>query len=107
MYRLDLTHLHLLLPQPIYRIEIAPGRWRLLSGRNVAAAQLWSKVRQVEFCAFVGDLAGIAGLQPVYDHAAADDRGPDLQTARPGLRSADGGCEPVLFSAQRFGSHRA
>lgn len=98
MYRLDLSHPHLLLPQPIYRVETGPGRWRLLNGQKVAAANLWSKVQHVEFCAFTGDLDGIAGLQPVYDHAATSAGRPDLQTDKPGLQPADNGSEPVFYS---------
>lgn len=98
MYRLDLSHPHLLLPQPIYRVETGPGRWRLLNGQKVAAANLWSKVQQVEFCAFTGDLDGIAGLQPVYDHAAVSAGRPDLQTDKPSLQPADNGSEPVFYS---------
>ena len=98
MYRLDLSHPHLLLPQPIYRVETGPDRWRLLSGQQVAAAHLWSKVQQIEFCAFTGDLDGIAGLQPVYDHAQESDRGPDLQSGKPGLQPDKNGREPVFYS---------
>jgi len=98
MYRLNLSHPHLLLPQPVYRVETGPGRWRLLNGQKITSANLWSKVQQVEFCAFTGELDDIAGLQPVYDHAAAGDRRPDLRTEKPGMRFVDNGSEPVFYA---------
>jgi len=98
MYRLKLDHPHLRLPQPIYRVETGPGRWRLLSGQKVAAANLWSKIQQIEFCAFTDDPGSIAGLQPVYDHAAAGDREPDLRTSKPDMRAVENVSEPVFYS---------
>ncbi|HNW10002.1 MAG TPA: hypothetical protein PKI71_01430, partial [Candidatus Rifleibacterium sp.] len=47
---------------------------------------------------FTDDPGSIAGLQPVYDHAAAGDREPDLRTSKPDMRAVENVSEPVFYS---------
>ncbi len=72
MYRLQLDQPSLLLPKPVYRVETAAGKWRLMSGKAVTVAGLWARVQQIEFCAFSENAAAPELLQPVYDHATQD-----------------------------------
>ncbi len=91
MYRLDLQHPSLLLPAPVYRIKWRKGGWRLMTGRNVAEKNLWSEILKVEFLAFDENNRNHSDLQPVYDHADAADRQPEL-SLEPGK------APPVFYS---------
>ena len=91
MYRLALDQPSLLLPKPIYRVETTPGKWRLMNGQAVAAANLWPAVQQIEFCAFGENASASEMLQPVYDHAAKDN---DTTV----LSLIDNGSQPLFYA---------